>query len=119
MREAFFLCRTDVVLDMLDLLASQEMGTVQAELLARGRTVLAARLNAFGELAFPVNCTPRIAWEALRAAMSEEDYYFSVADCHSYLPCLEHAWRFANPTWMQESIPYHLLDIFLRLAVGC
>jgi hypothetical protein len=79
-REAFFLCRKDVVLDMLDLLASQEMDSAQAELLARGRTVLAARSNAFGELSFPINCTPRIAWEALRAAMSEEDYYFSVAE---------------------------------------
>jgi hypothetical protein len=34
----------------------------------------------FGRLAFPTTCTPRIAWEALRAAMSEADYYSSVAE---------------------------------------
>ena len=44
------------------------------------RHVLKERLDAYGGLAYPTSCTAGIAWDALRRAMSEDGYYFSITE---------------------------------------
>jgi hypothetical protein len=54
-------------------------------LLKQGRVVLAARLHASVDLSYPARCTAEAAWKALRGAISQNDYYFSVHELQIFL----------------------------------
>jgi hypothetical protein len=84
-RTSFFLWRPDSILQMLELLEAMEEDPGRRCLLARGREVVGARLQAFGNLTRPESCTLEIAWAVLREAMTEEGYYFSVQELQLFM----------------------------------
>ena len=84
-RSSFFLCgssqKEHVILDMLELLEDLVVQDAEAvALVQRGRKAVAARINAFGNLVYPTSCTLQVAWTALRGAMAQDGYYFSVME---------------------------------------
>ena len=63
---------------MLELLEAVEEEPGRQCLLAQGREVDGAQLQAFGNCMRPESCAREIAWAVLRQAMTAEGYYFSV-----------------------------------------
>ena len=63
----------------------QEGDRCHEALLARGRSVVRDRVQAYSEASLPDCCTLQVAWDTLRKAMAEETtpedtYYFSVQE---------------------------------------
>jgi hypothetical protein len=61
-RTSFFLWRPNSILQMLELLEAVEEDPGRRRLLARGRAVVGARLQAFGNVTRPESCTLEIVW---------------------------------------------------------
>ena len=74
------------MIDILELLIEEQDVPEQVELLRQGRDALVARCEAFGDLEYPVECTPALAWAALRESIRQEGYYLSVKELQVLLP---------------------------------
>ena len=77
------------MIDILELLIEEQDVPEQVALLREGRDALVARCEALGDLEYPVECTPAIAWAALRESIGQEGYYLSVKELQVLLPACD------------------------------